>query len=410
MLSIIVNGILGQMGRAVYTACQASDGAFSVVAGVDRASGNGEFDCPVYQSFADIRETADVIIDFSVPAALPDVLRYALNKKLPAVIGTTALSERDMKLIKTTAERIPVFQTGNMSLGVNLQVALVRTASSALGPDFDVEIIEKHHRKKVDAPSGTALMLADSVRAVNAGDWTYEFGRREKNKRRTKTEIGIHSVRGGTIVGEHEVMFIGNDEIVEISHKAYSKQVFARGALRAAQYLYGKQPGLYCMQNVVTEHDVASRFYTLDEQAVVILSGLPGAADACSRVFSLLAQRNVNLDMISVTLSGGGNYEIGFSLRQSQLKDALDALHSLEKECPALLVSSRQNVVKLTVEGPGMALRHGVAAQLFQLLSAANIPVSLITTSETKIEFCVDAIDAGTAIEEVQEKFLQGLL
>ena len=408
MLSVIVNGINGQMGHAVYTACQASDGAFCVVAGVDAAETAGSFACPVYNSFSAVRETADVIIDFSIPTALPDVLRYALNKRLPAVIGTTGLSERDKKLIKTASERIPVFQTGNMSLGVNLQEALVRTASAALGPDFDVEIIEKHHRKKVDAPSGTALMLADTIRSASTDDIHYEFGRHEKNKRRTNGEIGFHSVRGGTIVGEHEVMFIGNDEIVEITHKAYSKQVFARGALRAAQYIAGKQNGLYNMQNVVTEHDVASHLYTLDEQAVVILTHFPDSPAVCSKAFSLLAGQSVNLDMIAVTL-GNSSCEIGFSLKQSQLKDALDALRPLQKEYPDFALTSHANVVKLTVEGSGMALRHGVAARLFSLLAAANIRVQLITTSETKIELCIDAIDAAKAVEEIQNNLMREL-
>lgn len=406
MISILINGICGQMGRAVYTACKASDGAFLPVAGVD-ISGNGtDFECPVYKNIDDVAEQADVVIDFSVPAALPAVLRYAQHHNMPAVIGTTGLTERDLKLIQTAAERIPVFQTGNMSLGVNLQLELIKMASSTLGSDFDVEIIEKHHRKKVDAPSGTALMLANAISSQYPEDLEYVYGRHERNKRRTSSEIGIHAIRGGTIVGEHEVLFVGNDEIVEITHKAYSKQIFARGALRAASYVHGKGAGLYNMQNVVTEHDVASHLYTLEEQAVVAVSGLPCDAGIGSEIFGLIAQRGIFVDMISLSSVCGDQTTIGFSLGQPQLSDAVNALESLRGKYADLCIHSHSDVVKLTVEGTGMAFRHGVAAQLFAVLSQARIRTQLVTTSETKIEFCVDTIDAKHAIDEIQQHFL----
>ncbi|MEG1523513.1 MAG: 4-hydroxy-tetrahydrodipicolinate reductase [Clostridia bacterium] len=406
MITVLINGIGGQMGRAVYTACNASDGVFAVAAGVDMSDCGAAFSCPVYRRIEEVSEVADVIIDFSVPAALPEVLRYAQQQKLPTVIGTTGLSDRDMKLIATAAERVPVFQTGNMSLGVNLQVELTKLAASTLGSDFDVEIIEKHHRKKIDAPSGTALMLANSVTSQHAGELDYVYGRHEKNKRRTNSEIGIHSIRGGTIVGEHEVLFVGNDEIVEITHKAYSKQIFTRGALRAAQYLMGKSSGQYNMQNVITEHDVASHLCVLEEQAVITLSGLPCEANVDSRVFDLIATRGVFVDMIAVSLTGGDTYNIGFSLNQAQLSDTLDALKTLKKDWPELNVHAHSDVVKLTVEGSGMALKHGVAALLFNVLAAVSIRVQLVTTSETKIEFCVDTIDASRAIDEMKRNFL----
>ncbi len=395
------------MGRAVYVACTASDGAFSPVAGVDKCADAADFACPVYSSISDVHEHVDAIVDFTVPAALPELLRFAQRKKLPLIIGTTGLTERDLRLIQTAAERIPIFQTGNMSLGVNLQLALAKTAAAALGSDFDVEIIEKHHRKKIDAPSGTALMLADCIASQHAGGLDYAYGRREKNKRRADDELGIHSIRGGTVVGEHEVLFIGNDEIVGIAHKAYSKQVFARGALRAARYLQGKKPGVYNMQNIVTEHDIASHVYTHEEQAVVTLSGAPGSSTG--RVFEQIARRGVNVDMIAMTLSGENEVCIGFSCAQSQLADAVDALRPLQSEYPAIYLRTHADVVKLTVEGSGMALHHGVASQLLSVLSDAGIHVQLITTSETKIELCVDAIDAIQAVAEVREKLLHEL-
>lgn len=404
MISVLINGICGQMGRAVYAACQASDGAFDVVAGVDARGLSDAFDCPVYPQFDDVSKRADVIIDFSVPAALPAVLRFAQRAHIPAVIGTTGLSERDLKRIETTAQIVPVFQTGNMSLGVNLQLELARMAASALGRDFDVEIVEKHHRKKIDAPSGTALMLAKAVETQFPDVLEYLYGRHEKNRPRTDHEIGIHSVRGGTVVGEHEVLFIGDDEIVEITHKAYSKQVFARGALRAAQYLLTKANGLYSMQNIVTEHDVASRLYTCEDQAVVAL-----AVNSCSdglieSALEAVAARGINIDMIAMSASVGTHCGLGFSLAQASLHDAVDALRCLFTQYPTLQIDTHAAVVKLTVEGPGMALRHGVASKLLRILSGAKIQVRLITTSETRIEFCVDAIDAQKAVEAIQQQ------
>ena len=406
MIGILINGISGQMGHTIYQAANASGGTFSVVAGVD-ASGAADpaIACPVYKTYDGVKETPDVVIDFSVPAALPAVLRFAQSRGIPAVIGTTGLNERDRKLIQTAAERIPVFQTGNMSLGVNLQMALTKTAAAALGSDFDVEIIEKHHRKKIDAPSGTALMLARAVSSQYPGELQYVCGRAEKNKRRSDAEIGIHSIRGGTLAGEHEVLFLGNDETVSIHHAAYSKQVFARGALRAAKYLIGKGPGLYDMQNVVSEHDVASHLYTLEDQAVIVLSGLPFEAGTACRVFDEIAKQGVFVDMIALSV-GGNSQSVGFSLREAQLMDAETALRTLQRDYPALAVTSHGDVVKMTVEGSGMALRHGVAAQLFSVLAEAGIKRHLVTTSETKIEFCVDAMDAAHAVEAVQSRFL----
>ncbi len=410
MISILINGILGQMGRAVYHACNASDGAFFAAVGVDISAPQnpGEWNCPIYRSLNDVTEKVDAIIDFTIPAALPELLRYAQRKHIPLVLGTTGLSERDLRLIQTAAERTPIFQTGNMSLGVNLQLALAKAAAATLGLDYDVEIIEKHHRKKIDAPSGTALMLANCVAAQRPGGMEYAYGRHEKNKRRPDKELGIHSIRGGTIVGEHQVLFIGNDEVVEITHKAYSKQVFVRGALRAAQYLQTKESGVYNMENVVTEHDVASHVYTLENQAAAVLSGAPVNSGAAGRIFDQIAARGVNVDMIAMTHGVDNDCSIGFSCAQAQLPDALDALHGLiRNEYPGMALEVYSDVVKLTVEGVGMALHHGVASQLLSLLANANIHVHLITTSETKIELCVDAVDTIKAVSEIQENLLK---
>ncbi len=406
MITVLINGICGRMGRAVYTACNASEGAFLAVCGVDKTPGDASILCPVYDGYDGVRENVDVVIDFSVPAAMPAALSFAVSRRIPIIVGTTGLSERDLRELASAAERIPVFQTGNMSLGVNLQLALAKQAAAALGEGFDAEIIETHHNTKIDSPSGTALMLANAVASQRAEDTDFVYGRHEKNKRRTQSEIGIHSVRGGAIVGEHELLFLGKDETLEITHRAYSKQVFVVGALRAARYLIGRQSGLYNMQDVVTEHDVASHLYTLEGQAVIALSSLPAESGIAARVFGLVAEKEVFVDMISLSVPAGKLTDIGFSVAQAQLSDALNALKPLSQQYPALDVHAHSNATKLTVEGSGMALRCGVAAKLFATLNHAGIAIELITTSETKIEVCVDSVDAVKAISEIEQRFL----
>lgn len=407
MISVLINGICGQMGRAVYAACQAQSGAFSVAAGVD-VSGCDAFACPVYRNMDNVTEPVDVVVDFSVPASIPSVLRFAQLKKIPVIIGTTGLGEREYKLIRSASERIPVFQTGNMSLGVNLQLELIQLASATLGNAFDVEIIETHHRMKVDAPSGTALMLANAVASGYADESELVYGRHEKNRRRTQNEIGIHSVRGGTVVGEHQVQFIGNDEIIEITHRAFSKQVFAQGALRAAKFIVGKQNGLYNMKNVVNEHDVASRLLSLEDQAVMTVRAGSDDIALPSRIFEAIADRGVFVDMIAFSEQDDQTVSIGFSLASADLVDALGALNELIRDGCDCSVRTRGDITKLTLEGSGMALQHGVASQLLSALRKVNIHIWLITTSETRIEFCVDAVDAIRAVKEIKAQFLIG--
>lgn len=405
MIRILINGIGGQMGRAILEAARNQSGLYCVVAGVD-VSGAAVEDIPVYGACAEVRESFDVIIDFSVPAALTDVLRLARTRHTPAVIGTTGLTERHMRLIADTAEQVPVFQTGNMSLGVNLQMELIRNAKATLGAGFDVEIIERHHRRKIDAPSGTALMLARCIQAESTAENELVFGRHETNHRRTDGEIGIHSVRGGTIVGEHEVLFLGRDEVLEINHRAYSKQVFAVGALRAAAYLMQKQRGLYNMQNIVTESNVASHVTAVEEQAILNLSGLPADGRLVRRVLALVAEQGVVVDMISMALPDGATACLGFTVPQQQLSDALNALLPLKGSVPFDLFTE-SGVTKLVIEGPGMALRTGVAAEVLGVLEDAAIGVRLITTSETKIELCVSAAQAARAAAEIQQHVLK---
>lgn len=223
----------------------------TIVAGVDLfADSTAAF--PAYTNIADVQEEADVIIDFSHPSLLTPILSYAAQKGgIPAVLCTTGYSAEQVEALKTAAQTLPVFYSRNMSLGINLLIELSKKAAKVLGDQFDIEIIEKHHNQKIDAPSGTALMLADAIASVRDGETQYVYDRHAQRKKREKSEIGLHAVRGGTIVGEHEVVFAGNHEVITLSHSAQSKELFATGAVNAAVYMCGKDPGLYDMSDMI---------------------------------------------------------------------------------------------------------------------------------------------------------------
>ena len=247
---IILCGACGKMGANVLSLLQNDENAVAVC-GVDLFP--REIGLPVYKSFADIKEEADVIIDFSSPDNLVERLEYAKNKNIAIVLASTGLSKDDLALVDEYAKSVAIFKTANLSLGVNVMQALCKAAAQILGDGFDVEIIEKHHNLKKDAPSGTALMLADTVNEAFDNQKRYVNGRDGIVGAREKSEIGIHAVRGGTIVGEHEVMFAGEDEIITISHSARSKRVFAVGAIRAAKFVKGKPAGKYDMKDLLNE-------------------------------------------------------------------------------------------------------------------------------------------------------------
>lgn len=246
---IILCGACGKMGGNVLELLKEDANAVAVC-GVDLYP--REIGIPVYTSFANIKEEADVIIDFSSPIGLKERLDYAAERGLGIVLAATGFSESDLAMINEYAKSVAIFKTANLSVGVNLMQLLIKLAAERLDESYDVEIIEKHHNLKKDAPSGTALMLADTLKEAFGGNKRYVNGREGIVGAREKDEIGIHAVRGGTIVGEHEVMFAGEDEIITISHSARSKKVFAVGAIRAAKFLKGKEAGMYDMQDLLT--------------------------------------------------------------------------------------------------------------------------------------------------------------
>ncbi len=251
MVRLILCGCNGRMGHAV-TACAAHRCDVKIVAGFD-INTESPAGFPVYANPQNCNVEADGIVDFSRPESLPGVLWYAQDKGIPAVIATTGLSDQDAALIDEAAKRIPVFTSANMSLGISLLSELARKAAKVLGNDFDIEIVEKHHNQKVDAPSGTALMLADAIRESLPYQPEYVFDRHAVRQKRKKEEIGFSSIRGGTIVGEHDIIFAGHDEVLTLSHAAGSRELFASGALSAILYLQGKPAGRYTMADLVKD-------------------------------------------------------------------------------------------------------------------------------------------------------------
>lgn len=251
MTNIILSGANGKMGRVI-DRLVSQDENCRIVCGVDIAD-FGENDYPVFKSFKEIDKEADVIVDFSHPSVLSGLLEYAKAKKLPVIIATTGLSSEQKDSLKEASREIPVFFSANMSLGINLLIALAKKATAILEDNFDIEIIEKHHNQKIDAPSGTALAIADAISETLSKTPQYVYDRASVRKKREKREIGIHSVRGGSIVGVHQVIFAGQDETIELNHQATSKEVFAVGSIKAAKFMKGKPAGFYTMDDLIGE-------------------------------------------------------------------------------------------------------------------------------------------------------------
>ena len=250
MTNIILHGCNGKMGKTIAGLIE-EDGEITIAAGVD-AFDDGKNPFPVFKNISECGVKADVVIDFSVAAAMDGLLSWCMEKEIPCVLCTTGLSDGQLEMVKKLSEKTAVLKSANMSLGINMLMKLLKEAAAILKPaGFDIEIVEKHHRLKLDAPSGTALALGDSVNEALGGEYEYVFDRSERRAKRPEKEIGFSAVRGGSIVGEHDVIFAGTDEVVTFSHSAYSKAIFARGAIAAAKFLKGKPAGLYDMSHVI---------------------------------------------------------------------------------------------------------------------------------------------------------------
>ena len=251
MTNVVISGACGKMGRVIADICANRDD-IKVIAGVDVA-GEQYADFPIVDTYTKLAEKPDVIIDFSNPAALDSLLDYCKAFSVPVVIATTGYSKEQIAQINEAAAVIPVFFTFNLSLGINLLAQLAKKAVSVLGEQFDIEIIEKHHNQKIDAPSGTAIMLANAINEEANDRYELVYDRHSVRAKRKPQEIGMHAVRGGTIVGEHEILFAGRDEVISLKHEAHSKSVFAAGSVNAAVFLAGRKAGMYDMGDMLSE-------------------------------------------------------------------------------------------------------------------------------------------------------------
>ena len=250
MIKILMHGCNGKMGRMI-TEIAKQDQDVEIVAGVDKYTAVAN-EYPVFETISECDVDADAVIDFSNAGAVDELLDYCVEKKLPVVLCTTGLSEEQLARVKEVSEKIAVLKSANMSMGINLLLKLLKDAAKVLAPaGYDMELVEKHHNQKLDAPSGTALALADSMNEALGNEYEYVYDRSQVRKKRDVKEIGISAVRAGTIVGEHEVIFAGTDEVIEFKHTAYSRSVFAKGAVEAAKFLAEQKRGMYDMRDVI---------------------------------------------------------------------------------------------------------------------------------------------------------------
>ncbi len=249
MLNIVLSGCMGKLGQAIVRMSLMRED-MKIIAGVD-INDTVTSSFPVFASFSELPVDCDVILDASNPIIIADILKYATDKSKPLVLATTGYNDEQLALINAAAKKIPVFMSYNMSIGINLLCEISKAVAKVLGDSFDVEIVEAHHNQKLDAPSGTAIMLADSIKEGLDFEPEYTFERKSRREKRAKNEIGIHSIRGGTIIGEHEIIFAGHDEIIKLSHSAMSKEIFAVGALNAVKYISNKPTGKYTMKDFV---------------------------------------------------------------------------------------------------------------------------------------------------------------
>lgn len=395
-MRVIINGIGGKVGRILFGVLSTVKDSIAVC-GIDKFANANEFPIPVYKSFNECNELADVIIDFSRPEALTDILAYAIPHHINVVLATTGYSSEEQAVIDAASEKIAIFQTSNMSLGVNLLADIAKQAARFLGDSFDVEIIEQHHNMKVDAPSGTATYLADEINKVFDNTKEYIYGRHTKNDKRETRHIGIHAIRGGTIVGKHDVMFIGNDEVVTLSHEAQSRKVFVVGSLRAAKYIKDKKNGKYSMDNIMgKDYAVTTVSSTSDTTLITILSI---TTDIYGKLLKNLSDGGINLDMISRMINDKGTNSVSFTIPSALNDTAYKIIRDL-----GIIFLERENAAKLLIAGAGMVHQCGVAEEVFNLLNEIGTEIYAVTTSETEISCCI-AASARAASEKMLRNY-----
>jgi 4-hydroxy-tetrahydrodipicolinate reductase len=392
------------MGRVLAaTASGAPD--IEVAAGIDVSAAESALEFPLFASLEECTAEADVVVDFSSPKALPALLKGARKKKIPLIIGTTGLTREDKALITEASASIPVFVSANMSLGINVLCELAQKAATVLGESFDIEIIERHHNRKKDAPSGTALLLADSIREVFLEGKNYVHGRHGREELRRKADMGIHAVRGGTIVGEHEIVFAGKDELVELRHSAASRTIFALGALEAARFILDRPPGLYSMKEMITAASAVSRLFVSKEEALVSLKQITLDPRSITGIFENLGQANINVDLISQTTPVDGKVDISFTVFKRDVAKTTELVQTLRRSMKNLEIEVVDEITKIAVEGPGMETQSGIAARVFGSLAEAEVTIQTVTTSETKITLIISSEDEERAVGAIKKTF-----
>lgn len=402
MTRVIIHGCSGRMGAALTETAKQIPG-LEVVAGVDVHESDRPY--PIFPSLAACPLEADVMIDFSSPESLASYAAIAKERGLGLVIATTGYSSEEIALVDELALSLPILRSGNMSLGINLVQQLVREASKVLGEQYDVEIVEKHHNQKKDAPSGTALMLADSVNEGRVEHLEYVWGRHGNDAQRTRGELGIHAIRGGTVVGEHEVFFFGKDEILSIDHRINSRQVFATGALYGARYIANRKNGLYSMADMITERSAVTTLLAQREQVLISLEHIPRDMNLVTELYGALAHSDVFIDMISHTGATGGYIAIAFTINDRDIDKATEVVRAFQRAHSEVSVSISEGITKLSVEGPGMEFQSGIAYRVFSTMAKANIPIFAVTTSESKIDYAIYSNDVSQAVAIIKEEF-----
>jgi len=402
MTRVIINGCSGRMGT-VLTEQIASMTDMKIVAGIDVIKNERSY--PIFQSLEACEVQADVLIDFSSAKSLYTYLPVAIDRKLALVVATTGLAAAELELLNQAANTISVFRSGNMSLGINLVQQLLQNTAKVLGERYDIEIIEKHHRLKKDSPSGTALMLAEAINAVRVHPLRNVCGREGADTLRQSDELGIHSLRGGTIVGEHEVSFIGQDEVISIGHQAFSRQVFATGAIAAARYVVRQKHGLYSMQDMIHESSAVTTLYTARDEVLVSLENMPRDLTVISDLYGVLAQNDVFIDMISHSGATNGYLALSFTIKTKDQSKTESLLNTIIAHYKDARLGIEGNVTKITVEGPGMEYQSGVASRVFSCMAKAGIPILAVTTSESKISYISPTTVADKAIGIIKAEF-----
>lgn len=393
MIKIALSGAAGRIGRTIYKNLIGSKD-FEITFGVDAFPAD-DLPFPLYRAFEDCPLSADVIIDFSSPALLDDVLNYAIKNNVKCVLATTGHSPEQLKRIAYASKHIAVFKSANMSLGVNLLANLGKEAMKFLGDTYDVEIVETHHNQKLDAPSGTAFALADAINSVR-DNLIPTFGRRETAKRRDKNEIGIHALRGGTVVGKHDIMFFGLGEQITLSHEAESKEVFVRGALKAAEFLMDKQSGLFDMNSILGSYYAVTSVTSEENVSLLFFPSI--SPENFLGLLRGIKDCDINLDMISQNVNTDGSLAVSFSLSDNDLARAENLIDK------KISFKTIINTVKLTTEGAGMEHKSGVALEVLSILKGLGATVHAITTSETKISCCINN-DLLAAAESALKKY-----